>query len=79
MDRLGDIVGVLVIGWLASHRIVDGTFACGMILAILGVQSGFRQLGRRITVKNAVSGLGLGALVLTILLASKGIEQTGAV
>lgn len=76
VDRLGDIVGVVVVGWLASRHIVDGVFACGTILAILGVQSGFRQLGRKITANGVAAGLGGLALVIGLL--AHGVsERTG--
>ena len=70
VDRIGDIVGVIVVGMLAQHRIVDGTFACGIILAILGVQSGFRSLGRKVSASGTAAGLGILALAVVFLTAS---------
>jgi hypothetical protein len=43
LDRVGEIVGVVVLGALAWHRVLSGELALVGIGAILGVQTGLRS------------------------------------
>lgn len=65
LDRVGEIVGVVVLGALAWHRVLSGELALVGIGAILGVQTGLRSAfaGRSGGSAPAVVGLiGLGLL-----------------
>ena len=63
-DKLGDVVGVIVLGALAWHGTIGGNLAVGSILALLGVNTGLRQLGKRSTIS-----IGLGVIGIVVGLA----------
>lgn len=59
IDRLGDIVGVIVIGLLCHAGKLGGEVAVIAIGAILGVGTGLRQVGARAGVPTGVGVVGL--------------------
>ncbi len=59
VDRIGDIVGVIVIGHLCGLGKLGGIEAAIVIGAILGVGTGLRQAGARAGVAPGLSVLGL--------------------
>ena len=63
-DKLGDVVGVIVLGALAWHGTIGGNLAVGSILGLLGVNTGLRQLGKRSTIS-----IGLGVIGIVVGLA----------
>ena len=60
-DKIADVAGIATIGYLAAHHIVDGLLATGAVCALLGINTGLRQLGAR------RAGMGLGLFGLAFL------------
>lgn len=66
IDRIGDIVGVIVFAHLALQHSIDGNFAAVCILTLLGVNTGLRQWGARLLQSRGATGAGLGVLGLVV-------------
>ena len=64
IDRIGDVVGVIVIGHLCALGKLGGIEAAIVIGAILGVGTGLRQAGARVGAAPGLSVLGLLVLGL---------------
>lgn len=63
LDRLGDIVAMLIVGYLCAAQRIDGALAVAVIGAIAGVGTGIRQIaGRQV-------GAGSAAVAVATLLA----------
>lgn len=73
LDRIGDIVGVIVIALLCSGGKIGGELALIGIGGILGVGTGLRQIGTR-----SPSGAGVGVTGLLLLGASRWLTPAAA-
>ncbi len=71
LDRLGDIVGVIALAWLCHDGKIDGVAATVAIGAILGVGTGLRHVGQRVT---GAAAAGLGVVGLGLLYAGPVVD-----
>lgn len=70
LDQLGDLAGALIVGYLASRRLISGELACGVIVLLLGSQSAIRRWSA------ARGGAGLGGAGLALLVLAGALGAT---